>query len=120
MKDARTETWLVWDSDQVVSGIHAAQTCSGPCAIHSPTPHWMRQYTLAYDVEKSCFYRTCGHGDTHQDPDERTRWTNIMARSRPPRPGGKTPGRLYSVAQEKLEQWDCPECICGCCSLVRL
>lgn len=71
----------------------------------------MREYPLAFDVEKSSFYRICTHGNHHQDPDERTRWTNIAAKH-----AGKRVGR--SAAQEKLEQWDCPACICECCSVV--
>lgn len=114
-KEARAEIWLVWDSDQVITGTHSASSCTGPCVIHHPTAHWMRDCALGYDVEKSCFYRVCEHGQKHQDPDERTRWTNILAKN-----SGKRPGKLRETAQAKLEEWICPDCKCLCCNLVAI
>lgn len=113
-QERRSEIWLIWDSDQIVTGIHSVANCSGPCVVHHPTNHWMRDMPLGFDVERSAFYRVCKHGRHHQDPDERTRLTGIDARTRPDR----TKKSWKSPARIKLEQWDCTGCICECCSVV--
>lgn len=70
----------------------------------------MRKLELSFDMEKKSFQRTCEHGALHQDPDERTYWTNLLVKS-------KDRSRIKELAHEKLASWACPFCPCRCCDV---
>jgi len=107
------EVWLLADVDQLVLGVHPAAWCTGWCAIHNPSDHWMRDCELGFDVEKKSLYRTCTHRIMHQDPDERTYWTEKLESAR-------RGTNLMSMALEKLSAWSCPNCVCLCCDITTL
>lgn len=113
--EERREIWYISDSDQIVRGIHPVRWCSGVCVVHRPSNHFMREFPLAFDLESKCFYRTCSHGEVHQDPDERTYWTRMMELTRK-----KRREKTVLVALEKLSSWGCPYCSCGCCDVTKL
>lgn len=121
MKVARREVWYLEDSDQIIKGVHPQAWCSGQCVVHSPSSHAMRFMSLAFDVKLRSFYRTCVHGNRHQDPDERNYWLNqielIAAKARVAAPKPLPPGvkTIEVLAMEKLADWSCPVCSCGCC-----
>lgn len=118
MQEARREVWFLLESDQMVTGIHPRSWCSGSCVVHNPSKHWMRDYPLGFDKELKAFVRKCSHGMDHQDPDERTYWTNQLqlgVRSRVAK--GR---KLESLAMEKLGAFACPLCGCGCCDVTTL
>lgn len=112
--EALREVWLIADSDQVVKNIHPTGQCSGACVVHRPTDHLMRKLELSFDTERAAFQRTCLHGFTHQDPDERVYWTKVRERT-----SGKK-SSLFFLAIEKLNAWACPFCPCGCCDITGL
>lgn len=114
--DERREVWYIADSDQVVLGIHPKRWCSGTCVVHRPSKHQLRDLPLAFDMKSKCFYRTCAHKNQHQDPDERTYWTNQLEQDAARHGGG---GKLAQFAMTKLSTWGCPNCLCGCCDLTR-
>ena len=117
--EERREVWYVADSDQIVQGIHPRHWCSGTCVVHRPSAHHMRGMPLGFDVKAKAFFRTCKHGDQHQDPDERTYWTHQLERD--VAKGGKGGGgKLAVLAMEKLSAWYCPSCECGCCDLTSI
>lgn len=108
--DERREVWLLAATDQIVEGVHPASWCSGWCVVHSPSDHWMRDYDLGFDLSLKAFYRTCGHGARHQDPDERTYWTEQLESS-------AKHSKTWMLAVEKLGNWACPTCPCNCCDV---
>ena len=112
-EEARREVWLLADSGQLVVNIHPSKWCSGTCVVHRPSDHHMRKLELSFDVEKKAFQRACEHGDLHQDPDERTYWTNVLE-------AAQRSKRLKDLATEKLNAWACPFCACGCCDLTKI
>ena len=91
----------------IVVGVHAEADCVGVCVIHRPSAHPLRGHTLGYDKDKKSFYRVCGCGNVHQDPDERTHWLRKLEKSAGDSDTGK--------ALEMLASWFCPECDCDCC-----
>lgn len=116
--EAKREVWLLWDSDTIVKGVHPAEWCSGACVVHSPSAHNMRDSKLDFDVDTKTFRRTCLHGAVHQDPDERTYWTNQKLKAIKKAKGNERlakEDRTYQLATEKLQLFGCPECQCGCC-----
>ena len=119
MKEAKREVWLLLGSDQIVTGVHPAEWCSGSCVIHNPSDHSLRDLPLGFDARTKAFYRTCPCGSTHQDPDERIYWTNQLARaSKASKARVSGSGKsLEALANEKLSQWACPLCTCGCCDI---
>jgi hypothetical protein len=57
---------------QELHGIHSAEECKGPCPIHKPTAHHMRDWPLCWRGDKGIFERLCPHGIGHPDPDSLT------------------------------------------------
>jgi hypothetical protein len=49
--------------------VHAELSCVGPCPLHSPSEHHMRDWPLVWRGERGIFERTCPHGVGHPDPD---------------------------------------------------
>lgn len=120
MEEAKREVWLLAAADQIVTGVHPEAWCSGLCVVHNPSDHSLRELPLRFDVTKKAFYRVCSHGEHHQDPDERSYWTNQLERGvKKARvtSGGKS---LEVLAMEKLADWACPLCVCGCCDITSL
>lgn len=116
MQEARREVWFLLEADQIVEGVHPQDWCSGKCVIHNPSDHWMREYTLSFDKKYKAFVRTCKHGYDHQDPDERTYWTEQLTKGVMTKRTG--PGKkLEALALEKLANYSCPACPCGCCDI---
>lgn len=116
MQEARREIWFLLESDQVVTGIHPQALCSGTCVVHKPSKHWMREFPLHFDLSTKAFVRLCKHDAFHQDPDERTYWTTQLSKSITSK---RSPGarKLESLAMQKLSDWACPLCGCGCCDV---
>ena len=108
MPEARREVWYLLETDTIVSGIHPKQWCSGRCVVHRPSNHSMREFPLHFDTKLKAFYRACEHGLLHQDPDERDYWILLLESSK------DKASRV--LAMEKLGNWPCPECACGCCA----
>lgn len=112
--EERREVWYLEDSDQLVVGVHPRRWCKGTCVVHRPSKHHLRDLPLGFDLKTKAFFRTCAHGKEHQDPDERTYWTHQLERDAYTKGGG---GKLAQFAMEKLSDWACPNCPCGCCDL---
>lgn len=62
-----------WEDDfgQVLTGVHRAEGCVAPCAIHSPSDHSMRRLPLRWRSDRRILERVCQHGTGHPDPDGR-------------------------------------------------
>ena len=43
--------------------------CEGPCPIHRPSSHAMRDWPLYFRTDRGIFERICPHGVGHPDPD---------------------------------------------------
>ena len=68
--DSRGERWRV-SGDQIMAGVHAEAECRGPCVLHRPSGHHMREWRLLWRWDRHVFERTCEHGVGHPDPDDR-------------------------------------------------
>lgn len=49
--------------------IHQAGQCKGPCPVHNPSDHPMRDYPTHWRVDRKIMERICPHGIGHPDPD---------------------------------------------------
>ena len=51
---------------------HDPQRCAGfgPCCIHTPSNHHMREWKQLYRYDRSIMERLCRHGVGHPDPDD--------------------------------------------------
>lgn len=111
--DERREVWLLADTDQIIRGVHPLSWCSGWCAVHAPSDHWMRECSLGFDATKKSLYRVCKHGRQHHDPDERTFWTAKLE-------SAKRGSNAAVMAMSKLSDWACPVCPCLCCDITKI
>jgi len=68
-KEASMETETVQISKTQHIRCHAKATCVGPCPIHSPSDHHMRDWQLLWRDDRAIFERICEHGCGHPDPD---------------------------------------------------
>lgn len=48
---------------------HPESECVGPCPLHKPSDHHMRDWPIVWRGDKGIFERTCPHGIGHPDPD---------------------------------------------------
>ena len=49
-----------------------AQCHEGPCPIHRPSNHGMRQFQTCWRYDRGIMERICPHGVGHPDPDDRS------------------------------------------------
>lgn len=61
---------FVTGTGQVLAGVHASGSCSGPCPIHAPSDHHMKDWPLHWRDDRRIFERICEHGVGHPDPDD--------------------------------------------------
>lgn len=108
----KRELWIVAGDGTVLTGVHPKANCSGYCVVHNPSSHEMREYPLGFSMEEQTFYRTCPHGEEHQDPDEREYWKIQLDKAGNSNRMAKT----AKIAMAKLTYWDCPLHRCGCCT----
>lgn len=65
--------WVVGGVE--LSNVHSAEVCDeGPCVIHAPTDHAMREFPLRWREDRGIFERVCPCGIGHPDPDQRDHW----------------------------------------------
>lgn len=73
------ELWIGSASDpmfglnrgEMVLSVHPQQMCSpGPCVLHNPSDHHMREWRTHYRGDKRLMERICPHGIGHPDPDD--------------------------------------------------
>ncbi len=81
--DGRGE-WDGFTHDVVLftSGIaltHTARRCDGPCAIHGPSAHHMRDLPVFYREHRGIVERICPHGVGHPDPDQVGHWQKTLS-----------------------------------------
>jgi hypothetical protein len=53
----------------VLINVHTEAACVGPCPLHKPSEHHMRNWPLVWRDDRGIFERTCPHGIGHPDPD---------------------------------------------------
>ena len=58
--------------------VHKRTDCLGPCAIHSPSEHHMRDWPLLYRSDRNMIERICAHGVGHPDPDQISFWFKTL------------------------------------------
>jgi hypothetical protein len=75
------EMWMGSASDPVfganlgetVMQFHPRRICSpGPCVLHNPSEHHMREWRTNYRADRGLMERVCPHGIGHPDPDDLT------------------------------------------------
>lgn len=49
--------------------VHSKDRCTGPCPIHNPSDHHMKDWPLHWRDDRGIFERMCEHGVGHPDPD---------------------------------------------------
>lgn len=60
----------VTGTGQVLAGIHSIEVCRpGPCTIHNPSDHHMRDWPTHWREDRRIMERICPHGVGHPDPD---------------------------------------------------
>lgn len=58
------------DCNHIIYNVHRREDCEGPCVIHNPSDHHMRNWTLLWRNDRALFERLCPtHGTGHPDPD---------------------------------------------------
>ena len=63
----------VWQigKNAILVNIHRAELCQGRhCAIHNPSDHHMRDWSINWRGDKGQIERICVHGVGHPDPDD--------------------------------------------------
>jgi hypothetical protein len=50
--------------------VHSEDRCSGKCAIHNPSDHYMSSYPRVWDDNQKMMTRLCPHGLFHPDPQQ--------------------------------------------------
>lgn len=109
---SKKEVWIIADDGTYLVNIHPKSGCSGNCVVHSPSDHHMREYPLGFNSYERTFFRTCPHGEEHQDPDEREYWKIQLDKAG----NSDRKSSLVKIAMQKLTAWDCPLHRCGCCT----
>ena len=49
--------------------VHSKSDCTGPCPIHNPSDHHMKDWDLNWRIDLGIFERICKCGVGHPDPD---------------------------------------------------
>lgn len=112
MAEDLREFWLLLGPPaQVVRNVHPIAWCSGTCVVHNPSSHGMRDLPLRFNDTYRAFVRVCEHGAEHHDPDEHDYWLTKYSLALGRR-GNKV---QLALAMEKLANFSCPTCSCGCC-----
>lgn len=63
------EVWVTGQAQIVLP--HSRSNCDpGPCVVHNPTNHHMRDWPTLYRFDRGMTERTCPHGIGHPDPDD--------------------------------------------------
>lgn len=86
-----SEVWQLSEAEQVV-GVHPGQNCTGPCPLHRPGHHAMREFPLHWRNDMAIFERICPHGVGHPDPDT-ILWFGVAV----PGGGGITAASTFAV-----------------------
>lgn len=59
---------------EVLINVHSDEKCAGgPCVIHNPSDHGMRDFPLHWRSDRGIMERLCPHGIGHPDPDQQLR-----------------------------------------------
>ena len=67
----QTPDQYVTGTGQVIENIHSHQKCAGgPCVIHNPSDHHMREWPTNWRDDRGFMERICPHGIGHPDPDD--------------------------------------------------
>ena len=61
---------FVTGTGQTLVNVHDRSECKGPCCIHKPSDHHMKDFPLHWRDDRRFFERICEHGVGHPDPDE--------------------------------------------------
>lgn len=60
----------VTGTGQRILNVHAPEACAGgPCVIHAPSAHHMRDWPTHWRSDRGLMERICEHGTGHPDPD---------------------------------------------------
>ena len=49
--------------------VHPVEECCGPCVIHRPSQHHMKDWPTHWRGDRMLMERLCPHGVGHPDPD---------------------------------------------------
>jgi hypothetical protein len=65
------ENGMVWVDDVgcKIYNFHSSSACRGPCPVHNPSYHHMRDWPIVWRQDRGIFERLCEHGVGHPDPD---------------------------------------------------
>ena len=61
---------FITGTGQKLVNVHDRSECKGPCCIHSPSEHHMKDFPLHWRDDRGFFERICKCGVGHPDPDE--------------------------------------------------
>lgn len=63
--------------DYIFFNVHSGAVCAGrPCVVHNRQVHRMSRWPLWWSNKTLTFYRACGHGLYHPDPDQFHYWVD--------------------------------------------
>ena len=61
---------FITGTGQKLTNVHDKSECKGPCPIHNPSNHHMKDWPLHWREDRGIFERICKHGVGHPDPDD--------------------------------------------------